>query len=144
MRPIAMPVPRPEDIVYELTDLHARLIRGLDGTLSVHGISYTEYNVLRQVGRSPQQQMRRIDLAERIGMTASGVTRLLRPMEKIGLVEKLASERDARVSLVVSSPAGKRLLAEAEIAVGHFSEDRLRPLLPAQRGTLADLIGLLR
>jgi DNA-binding MarR family transcriptional regulator len=58
--------------------------------------------------------MRRVDLAERIGLTASGITRMLIPMEKIGLVERDVSAQDARVSFVMLAPGGKRLLTEAQ------------------------------
>ena len=54
--------------------------------------------------------MRRIDLAESIGLTASGVTRLLAPMEKIGLVKREANAADARVSFVTLSKGGKDML----------------------------------
>lgn len=57
--------------------------------------------------------MRRIDLAEKIGLTASGVTRILLPMEKIGLVSREINERDARVSYVLLASGGKAKLSEA-------------------------------
>lgn len=57
--------------------------------------------------------MRRIDLASSIGLTASGITRLVSPMEKIGLVQKERNERDARVSLVKITPAGETILGDA-------------------------------
>ena len=44
--------------------------------------------------------LKRIDLAEQVGLSASGVTRMLLPMEKIGLISKEEGARDARVSLV--------------------------------------------
>ncbi len=56
--------------------------------------------------------MRRVDLAEKIGLTASGITRLLAPMEKIGLIQREPDARDARVSFVMLAPGGKRLLSE--------------------------------
>ena len=56
--------------------------------------------------------MRRGDLAEAIGLTASGVTRLLVPMEKIGLIQRESDARDARVSYVMLAPSGKCLLSE--------------------------------
>lgn len=57
--------------------------------------------------------MRRVDLADKVGLTASGITRLLAPMEKVGLIKREANERDARVSFVVLAPGGKRKLAES-------------------------------
>ena len=57
--------------------------------------------------------MRRVDLADTIGLTASGITRLLLPMEKIGLVRREAHDGDARVSYVAIAPGGAALLSEA-------------------------------
>ena len=57
--------------------------------------------------------MRRVDLARAIGRSPSGITRLLRPMEKLGLVDRERNTRDARVSLVRLTRAGEQRLQEA-------------------------------
>ena len=69
--------------------------------------------LLNSLFDSPNKTMTRIDLAESIGRTASGVTKMLRPMEKIGLIQKEVGARDARVSLVKISKAGERLFKDA-------------------------------
>ncbi|MDZ7871614.1 MAG: MarR family transcriptional regulator [Rheinheimera sp.] len=51
------------------------------------------------------QTRRRSDLVELVGLSPSGITRLLLPLEKIGRVEKERNPRDARVSLVILSEA---------------------------------------
>jgi len=83
------------------------------GLGSIHGIGFTEYMSLYHLSNAHNKTMRRIDLAQKIGVTASGITRLLSPMEKIGLVEKEVNERDARVSLVKLSNAGETILNDA-------------------------------
>ena len=80
---------------------------------AVHGIGYVEFMVLLQLSAAPEGSMRRVDLAQAIGRTASGVTRLLKPMEKTGLVARGSSERDARVRLVRLTDAGGGRLREA-------------------------------
>lgn len=139
-----MTTPNPGALLLKLVDQQARLTRNLDQALSLHGISFTEFAVLRQLHGAPQQRMRRIDLAHRIGLTASGVTRLLNPMEKIGLVAKQASERDARVSLVTLTEAGQRLFAEAEVSFKHFADHALQAFDKQDRGEFARLIRTLR
>ena len=74
--------------------------------------------------------MRRIDLAQKLGLTASGITRLVAPMEKIGLVEKEANPRDARVSLVKITKAGETILADASISLEQKSQSVLEGLDP--------------
>ena len=66
----------------------------------------------------------RIDLANSVCLTASAITRALRPLEKLGLVVTERSERDARQSLAKLTPAGTELLEDAK---GIF-QDALRDL----------------
>jgi len=87
--------------------------RKFDSMLSVHGLSFSDFMVLYHLRHSNEQKLRRIDLAEQMGVTASGITRMLLPMEKTGWVARESSERDARISYVVLAPGGERLLSEA-------------------------------
>jgi DNA-binding MarR family transcriptional regulator len=86
--------------------------RKFDNRLSNHGISLNDFMILYHLGEAPDEKLRRIDLAEKIGLTASGVTRMLVPLEKTGLVRREVNSRDARVSYVKLAPGGKRILAE--------------------------------
>lgn len=130
-------------LVLSLINLNSRVQRRLGSALSVHGLGVSEYLVLSQLRSAPNQTMRRVDLAQQVGLTASGVTRLLNPMEKIGLVEKTASERDARVSLVALSSSGSRVLVEVEAAVNDAAQTLLRPLDAAQKRQLSGLVDAL-
>lgn len=77
------------------------------------GISFSWFVILYHLGQSKDGKMRRTDLAEKVGLTASGVTRILLPMEKIGLVKRELNENDGRVSFVALSKGGRQKLAEA-------------------------------
>ena len=68
--------------------------------LNMHGISLKDYMILHILNNATGNRLRRIDLAEKTGLTASGITRLLLPLEKIGLITKENNDRDARVSYV--------------------------------------------
>ena len=78
-----------------------------------NGVGFSEFLILFYLNQSDSQKMRRIDLAEKIGMTASGVTRMLLPMEKIGLIKSGSIDEDARVRSVLLSEGGKQKLDEA-------------------------------
>ena len=92
----------------------ARVSKHLDSSLgAIHGIGLTEYMVLDSLMCAPNQALRRIDIAEALARTASGITRILLPMEKLGLVCKDINQRDARVSLVKITPAGQELFQHA-------------------------------
>lgn len=104
------------------------LSRKIDRRLGVHGISFSEFLILYHLDQALDKMMRRIDLAETIGLSASGITRLVLPMEKIGLVKKEVNKRDARVSLVKLSESGQRILKEASISMNEASQEILSKL----------------
>lgn len=96
-----------------LAKVQALISRRFD-RLTIHGISFNDFVILYLLRQSPEQKMRRIDLANMLGVTASAVTRMLLPMEKIGLVSREMNERDARVSYVVLSKTGNQVLDYAK------------------------------
>lgn len=77
------------------------------------GLGFGDLAVLYAISRVPGGKIRRVDLADEVGLTASGVTRLLVPLEKIGVVKREANEHDARVSYVMLTDTGKKLFEES-------------------------------
>jgi DNA-binding MarR family transcriptional regulator len=106
--------------------------RRFDNRLSFNGLGFSDFVILYHLSQAQGEKMRRVDLAEKIGLTASGVTRMLLPMEKIGLVKRETSERDARVAYVTLAPGGKRLLEEGMDSAEVLSQDLL-PLLQMKK-----------
>ncbi len=121
------------------SSLNTKLIKRVESQLSFHGISFTEYMILHYLSEAPRKTMRRIELAECVGISASGVTRLLAPMEKRKLVEKEANARDARVSLVKLSKAGERIYKEASESFEYSAEFLTERLSANQLETLTEL-----
>lgn len=99
--------------------------RRFDNRLSFNGLGFSDFMILWHLSQAPGEKLRRVDLAEKVGITASGITRMLLPMEKIGLVQREVSEQDARVSYVLLAPGGKRLLTESLESVEVLSQDIL-------------------
>ncbi len=120
-----------------------RLERRLDNSLgSIRGISLAEYRLLRALGDAPNAQASRVDLAHAVGLTPSGVTRALRPMEKLGIVATVRSKRDARLAIAGLTPAGRELLGDASGVV----DDAMKSLLersPQAAAQLDELVKLL-
>ena len=88
--------------------------------------------------------MRRVDLAERLILTASGVTRLLDGLETAGWVERASCASDRRVTYAVLTPAGRKKLHEA--SESHMAD--IRTYFEARFSTdeleqLASLLGRL-
>ncbi|MEU6092161.1 MarR family transcriptional regulator [Streptomyces sp. NPDC047085] len=101
------------DASLRLMRAQAALVRRFDARLGgLHGVSLADFTLLLRLGQAPGGRMRRVDLAEALGLTASGVTRGLAPLERIGLVTRERDARDARVAYASLTDTGRRLLAE--------------------------------
>lgn len=131
------------ETILAFAQLHTQMFKKIDRFLSVHSIYFTEFMVMHTLFQSPEKMMRRIDLAEATGMSASGVTRLLNPMEKLHLVQKEQNARDARVSLVKLSKDGEEVYQDAMTSFMTISDDVLQPLNKQQVDTLLDLCTIL-
>ncbi len=86
----------------------------LSGEFSaVHGLSVNEFFLLLHLEQTAAHRLSRVELAKRMQISASTVTRMATPMEKIGLVDRQAYQKDARLAFVVITDAGLRKLEEA-------------------------------
>ena len=119
--------------------LASKLAKKMEHQLGFHGISFTEFMIMHHLSGAPLKTMRRIELAEHVGLSASGITRLIAPMEKINIVEKESNPRDARQSLVKLSKTGQQLYAEAGVSFEHSAANLLENLNEKQLGELVDL-----
>ena len=120
-----------------------RLERRLDHSLgAIRGISLAEYRLLRALGDAPGSQASRVDLAQAVGLTPSGVTRALRPMEKLGMVTTAKSKRDARLAIAGLTPAGREVLDDASGVVDDTMKSMLKrtPELATQAGEITELL----
>ena len=89
------------------------------------GISFNEFLILWHLREAPDKQLRRIDLADKIGLTASGVTRLLLPMEKVHFIKSGPLGDDARSRSVQISAAGNEKLDGAIERFEYLTEELL-------------------
>ncbi|KLK91558.1 hypothetical protein AA309_19370 [Microvirga vignae] len=93
---------------------------------SVHGIDINEAMLLMHLARAPLNRLSRIDLAKRLHLSASTVTRMTAPMEKTGLVTRQPDPRDARLAYVVLTKAGLKLVADVRTTLESRSADFFR------------------
>src|SRR5262245_40898655 len=90
---------------------HAAVTRELDRELFTdHGLTINDYEVLIRLARAPDRMLRRVDLAQQVLLTPSGITRLLAGLQRNGLVEKAACDTDARVVYAKLTDAGHEKL----------------------------------
>lgn len=87
-----------------------------------HGLSMSAYEALYVLSRADGRRLKRVDLADRLVLTPSGVTRLLEGLEAAGLIEKVACETDLRVSYAQLTDDGVEKLEQA--SCGHTGSIR--------------------
>jgi DNA-binding MarR family transcriptional regulator len=124
---------------------HASVTRSMSAQLVAdHGLTINDYEALLHLSRADDGRMRRVDLAERLILTASGVTRLLDGLERTGWVERASCASDRRVTYAVLTDAGRAKLQEASSShietVRDFFESRFSE---AELDQLAGLLGRL-
>lgn len=132
------------DFCLRLARAQALIVRRFDSILgNLHGLSFGDYQLLYHLQRAPGGRLRRIDLAERLALTASGITRSLIPLEKIGLVARQADARDARVGYAVITEAGQALLIHADATAQALGQELLQDAPAEQLGALSAVLGRL-
>ena len=100
--------------VLGLSRARSQVVRELDADLGAfHGLSLSDLALLLELRAAPDHKLRRVDLANQLGVTPSGVARQLAPLERIGLVGREPHARDARLALVVLTDTGRRLVDDA-------------------------------
>jgi len=117
---------------------HAAVNRELERELlAATGMPLTWYDVLLQLVEAPQRRLRMAELADRVLLSRSGLTRLIDRLQSEGLVRREPSPGDARGTYTVLTAEGyARLLAAAPVHLAgiqrhwlaHFDDAELRTL----------------
>ena len=124
---------------------HANLSRELSARLiTEHGLTINDYEALLHLAHADEFGLKRVDLAERLMLTPSGVTRLLDGLERDGWVRKGSCESDARITYAVLTEEGRERLESAGrthiIQIREIFEERFSP---DELEQLVDLLGRL-
>lgn len=116
----------PHDLCLGMAAAWSRVEKHLDAAVSnIKGISFAEYRLLRTIADSPGASASRVDVARAVGLSASGVTRALQPLEKLGFVTTHRSDRDARLALATLTPQGAELVGDATGVIDDAAEQLL-------------------
>ena len=94
--------------------LYSRVMRDLDqDLLASHRMSVREFDVLITLANAPDYGLRMSDLAQRVMLTPSGLTRLVERLERARLVERQTDPADLRSFRAVLTDLGAQRLDEA-------------------------------
>jgi DNA-binding MarR family transcriptional regulator len=95
---------------------HAQLTRRLEAELAAeHDLPLASYDVLVQLAEADGRGLRMIELADRVLLSRSGLSRLVDRLVREGLVERAPCLEDARGTLAVLTEAGLNRLRDASI-----------------------------
>jgi DNA-binding MarR family transcriptional regulator len=87
--------------------------QALEVALEGTGVSHSEYDVLVNVANGPKEGVRPTDLAERVLITKSGLTRMLDRLVERGFIERHACPSDRRGQLIVLTADGRHAFRRA-------------------------------
>jgi DNA-binding MarR family transcriptional regulator len=106
---------RPDEMLAwrSYVETNADLMAALERDLASTGLDLGDYQVLVFLSESPDHALRMCDLATRLQLSPSGLTRRLDGLVRSGLVERRGSESDRRVMLAGLTTKGVRLLEES-------------------------------
>ena len=111
---------------------HSRLVHELDAELErSHGLPLSSYEVLMNLADADGHHLRMGELADRLLLSKSGITRLADRLEKQGLITRRRCDNDGRGYFAELTDAGRELVAAARPdhldGVRRHFLDRLEP-----------------
>ena len=97
-----------------LLEVHAQVTQVLDAQMRAeHGMAVSMYEVLMFLGDAPRRRLRMAEIADRVLLSRSGLTRLVDRLEALGYVTRCSSEDDGRGLYAELTDAGATKLEQA-------------------------------
>ena len=115
----------------------AELEHAMESAVKPHGITATQYNVLRILRGAGPEGLCRSEIGERMVRRVPDVTRLLDRLEEQGLIARARGGGDRRYVTTTITAQGLKVLSKLDGAVddfherelGHVGDERLRALV---------------
>jgi DNA-binding MarR family transcriptional regulator len=90
-----------------MLQVHAEVTQLLDAQMRAeHGMSVSSYEVLMFLAEAPDRRLRMSQIADRVLLSRSGLTRLVDRLVQLGYVTRCAAEADGRGSYAELTDAG--------------------------------------
>ena len=97
-----------------MLEVHAAVTQALDAEMrAAHGLSLSAFEVLMFVTGASHGRMRMSEVADRVLLSRSAVTRLVDRLEARGLVSRAAATEDGRGAFAEVTAAGRRTFSAA-------------------------------
>lgn len=103
------------------------------------------FEVLLRVQRSPDERLPMSQIAADVQFTSGGFTKLADRLVEAGLVERVPCPTDRRVTWMMLTPEGRKVIVTAKKAHARFLRDEVANILGLDRfEELADIMRTLR
>lgn len=112
--------------------------------LKPHGLSGTQYNVLRILRGAGKDGLPCGAIADRMVTRDPDITRLLDRLDKMGFIARERSVKDRRVVTTTITEAGLKLLKQLDKPVQDLGQSLVRNLSKTQMQELVELLDLAR
>jgi DNA-binding MarR family transcriptional regulator len=116
----------------------------IERLLAPHGLSMTQYNVLRILRGAGPKGLCRNEIGQRLISRMPDVSRLLDRMEQAGLVRRVRGTEDRRLVNTRLTEQGRTLVNDLDPIVAKSQSERLAHMTQDQLRTLIDLLSLVR
>lgn len=139
------PFPSPEaEAALSVARTAALLDAELSDALKPHGLTPTQYNVLRILRGAGDPGLCRYEVAERLVTPGPDVTRLLDRLEEAGLADRARDPEDRRQVKARITPKGLDLLAELDSVLAVLHRRQFEHLDADGLHALIDLLAVAR
>ena len=122
----------------------AVLTHAWEQSLRRHGVTLTQYNVLRILRGAGSPGLCRHEVASRLVTQVPDVSRLLDRMMRAGLVTRTRNITDRRLVTACITPAGLHLLEQLDVPSYGISDEQLAHMSDQEVETLIELLEVAR
>lgn len=122
----------------------AVLSDGIEWLLEPHGLTLTQYNVLRVLRGAESAGLCRNEIRDRLITRMPDVSRLLDRMEAAGLISRVRSSEDRRQVNTTLTAKGRKLVDQLDAPMAREHERQFKRLDAKQLKSLIDLLALAR
>ncbi len=116
-----------------------RALRAIEQDLHDQGlIPLSWYDVLLELNAAPDRQLRMQDLAARVVLSRTRVSRLVSELERVGYIERVPDPDDGRATLARITPEGRTARRQAApVYLAGIEQHFSRHLTGAQQDAIA-------
>ena len=133
-----------EEAFLSVARTEAVLHDGLDRVLGPHGLSLTQYNVVRMLRGAGPAGLCRNEIRDRLITRMPDVSRLLDRMEAAGLVHRVRGAADRRLVNTTLTERGSELVNQLDAEVTALHAGQLGHLNKTQLRSLIELLSMAR